>query len=120
MPKEIANKVHKWAKGQSGNPNGRPKGSRNKITLMKVALEGDLRERLRPQAHDVLQKAIDMALGGDTSMIKLLVDKMIPTSRSVDEEPAKEKVQIFIDRLPNERPAISGKVVLEGEFTDAQ
>jgi hypothetical protein len=78
---------------------------------MKVALEADLRTQLRKDAVRVLEKAVDLALGGDTSMIKLLVDKMIPTSRSVDEEPTKERVQIFIDRLRDERPVIEGRVV---------
>lgn len=115
---EVVKGNYKWAKGQSGNPAGRPKGTKNKITLMKIALEGDLRTRLNKDAHAVLQKAVEMALAGDTAMIKLLVDKMIPTSRSVDEEPTKERVQIFIDRLKDDRPVIAGKVISEGEFTD--
>jgi hypothetical protein len=103
--------AHQFKKGVSGNPGGRPKGSKNKITLMKIALEGDLRVRLNRSAHDVLEKCINLALEGDTSMIKLLVDKMIPTSKSVDDEPTKERVQININRLENERTTISGKRV---------
>lgn len=107
---------HRFIKGKSGNPAGRPKGSKNQITIMKIALEGNLRKKLEHDAQDILQKAIDMAKAGDGQMIKLLVDKMIPTSRSVDDEPTRERVQVFIDRLGSERPAIQGRVIEEGEF----
>lgn len=96
----------RFQKGKSGNPAGRPKGSKNKLTLMRLALETDLRTQLRHDASEILQKAIEMAKAGDQAMIKLLVDKMIPTVKSSEDEPTKEKVQIFIDRLP-ERGDIS-------------
>lgn len=111
----------KFQKGVSGNPLGRPKGSKNKITLMKIALEGDLRTRLAKDAHEILAKAIEMAKLGDPAMIKLLVDKMIPTSKSVDDEPTKERVQIFIDRLTkDERPVIQGRVIENDEVEDVR
>lgn len=102
----------RFKSGASGNPAGRPKGSKNKITLMKLALEGNLRKQLEHDAHDILRKAVEMAKAGDQAMIKLLVDKMLPTSRSVDDEPTKEKVQIFIDRLPER-----GDITVQGRKT---
>jgi Family of unknown function (DUF5681) len=108
----------KFVKGRSGNPNGRPKGSKNRVTLMKLALELDLRTRLNRDAQDILAKAVEMAKAGDTAMIKLLVDKMLPTSRSMDEEPAKEKVQIFIDRLPDRELKVEGRTITDGEYNE--
>jgi hypothetical protein len=111
---QVTKTPHKFQKGVSGNPAGRPKGSKNRITLMKIALEGDLRTRLGKSAHEILERAIEMAKAGDPAMIKLLVDKMIPTSRSVDEEPSKERVQIVINRLGKEElPAINGQILEE-------
>lgn len=115
----------KFQKGVSGNPNGRPKGSKNKITLMKLALEGELRAQLKPHMADILTQAIAKAMQGDPQMIKLLLDKTLPTTKAgEDEAPAKEKVQIFIDRLPdreNKRnPAtIEGRVVVDDEEDEA-
>jgi hypothetical protein len=41
---------------------------------------------------------------------------MIPTSRSVDEEPSKERVQIVINRLGKEElPAINGQILEEAK-----
>ena len=108
-PKQTA---ARFKKGQSGNPLGRPKGSKNKITIMKLALELNLRKQLENDAHEILRKAIELAKNGDQAMIKLLVDKMVPTSKAMEDEPTKEKVQIFIDRLPER-----GEVNISGRKT---
>jgi hypothetical protein len=110
-----------FQKGISGNPAGRPKGSKNKITLMKLALEGELRTQMKPHMAQILAVAIQKAKEGDQGMIKLLLDKTLPTTKASDDEaPAKEKVQIFIDRLPDrdgsKAPAtIEGRVVVDDE-----
>lgn len=63
-----------WKKGQSGNPRGRPKGSRNRATLLALAaMEGDL--------NDVVRVVIDAALSGDLTAARLIVDKLIPATR---------------------------------------
>src|SRR5690348_14368725 len=97
-------RTHLFQKGRSGNPNGRPKGSRNKITLMKLQLQGELQTQLGPEMATILGKAIDMAKAGDKDMIKLLIDKCLPTVKaSEDEGETKEKIQIFIGRLPERK-----------------
>ena len=56
--KTVKKQVGRFQKGRSGNPNGRPKGSRNVATLACEAL-------LDGQAEALTQKAIQMALAGD-------------------------------------------------------
>lgn len=106
--------THLFQPGKSGNPNGRPKGSRNKITVMKLALEGELREQLKYDMAAIMAIAINMAKNGDTSMIKLLIDKTVPTTKSVDDEPQKEKITIQIGRLPDGRDE---PTIINGEVT---
>ncbi len=60
-----------FQKGQSGNPDGRPKGSRNVTT---VALES----LLDGQATALTQKAIDLALSGDMAALRLCLDRILP------------------------------------------
>jgi hypothetical protein len=60
-----------FQKGQSGNPDGRPKGSRNATTL---ALEN----LLDGQATALTQKAIDLALAGDMAALRLCLDRILP------------------------------------------
>lgn len=93
---------HLWKKGQSGNPAGRPVGAKNKITLIKQALEGELRTQLAPAMAEVMAKAIEMAKEGNESMIKLLIDKTVPTTKADDTESTGEgKIQIMIGKLPD-------------------
>lgn len=60
-----------FKRGQSGNPAGRPKGSRNVTTVALEAL-------LDGQAAALTQKAIDLALGGDMAAIRLCLDRILP------------------------------------------
>lgn len=60
-----------FQKGQSGNPAGRPQGSRNKVTLaLDAMLEGE--------AAAVLRTLIDAAMDGDTQAAKALLDRVYP------------------------------------------
>src|SRR5258707_12658661 len=61
----------RWKKGQSGNPNGRAAGSRNRATLaLETLLDG--------QATALTQKAIDLALTGDMAALRLCLDRILP------------------------------------------
>ena len=62
-------------KGESGNPTGRPIGSRNKTTLALESL-------LNGQAQELTQKAIDLALEGDRYALRLVLERIIPPSKS--------------------------------------
>ncbi len=57
--------------GQSGNPSGRPKGSRNKATLAVQAL-------LEGEAEEITRKAIEMAKSGEMAAIKLVLERLLP------------------------------------------
>jgi len=61
----------RFQKGRSGNPNGRPKGSRNSATLAAEAL-------LDGEAEALTRKAIEMALGGDTVALRLCLERIYP------------------------------------------
>jgi Family of unknown function (DUF5681) len=64
----------RFQKGRSGNPNGRPKGSRNAATLaVEVLLDG--------QAEALTQKAIQMALEGDVVAMRLCLERIYPARK---------------------------------------
>ena len=60
--------------GESGNPLGRPIGVRDRRTA--------LRELLSPHAPELVQKAVDMALEGDTTALRMCLDRCIAPLRS--------------------------------------
>lgn len=57
--------------GQSGNPAGKVKGTRNATTLVLEAL-------LDGQANALTQKAIDLALTGDLTALRLCLERILP------------------------------------------
>ena len=60
--------------GQSGNPNGRPKGARNKTTIAVEAL-------LDNEAEALTRKVIDLALAGNMAAIRLCFERLLPPRR---------------------------------------
>lgn len=63
-----------WPKGVSGNPKGRPKGARHKYL---VAMEG----LLEGQAQGLTQKAVELALDGDTVALRLCLERLLPARK---------------------------------------
>ena len=55
----------------SGNPAGRPKGSRNKTTLAAQAL-------LDGEAEALTRKAIELAMSGDPVALRLCLERILP------------------------------------------
>ena len=65
-----------FTKGKSGNPAGRPKGVATKQTK--------LRAEIAEHLPGIIDKTVEMAKGGDTTAIKLLMDRVLPALRPVD------------------------------------
>jgi hypothetical protein len=63
-----------FAKGRSGNPKGRPKGLKNRKTLLaELLLEGE--------AERLARKAVDLALAGNEAALRLCLDRLIAPRR---------------------------------------
>lgn len=90
----------KFKPGKSGNPDGRPKGSKNKITLLKESMELVLREEAtEDKLRKVMSEALNLALQGDRSMIKLILELHMSKGTSKDDNRATEKVEINVHGL---------------------
>jgi hypothetical protein len=57
--------------GQSGNPAGRPKGARNRSTIAAESL-------LEGEAEALTRKAIQLALAGDVTALRLCIERLVP------------------------------------------
>ena len=96
--------------GQSGNPKGRPKGSRNKTTLaVKSLLDG--------QATALTQKAIDLALSGDLIALRICLDRILPVRKNRPIEFVLPEIETIAD-APKAMTAITAAVA-RGEITAA-
>lgn len=60
-----------FEKGQSGNPAGRPKGSRSKATLaLEAIFDGE--------GEAITRKAIELALEGEPQVLRMCLDRLVP------------------------------------------
>jgi len=64
-----------FRKGRSGKPAGRPPGSRNRATIAAEAL-------LEGEAQALTRKAIELALAGDTTALRLCLERIVPLRKS--------------------------------------
>nr|WP_241017140.1 DUF5681 domain-containing protein [Paraburkholderia sp. Ac-20342] len=69
-----------FKKGQSGNPAGRPKTRGDRRTDRR----DDFRALFAARAPELVNKVLDLALAGDPAMLRLCVDKIVPSLRPTD------------------------------------
>ena len=100
-----------FPKGQSGNPSGRPPGSRNQATLLAEQLIDDAAEQLT-------RKIIERANQGDSQALRWCLDRVLPMrrDRTVDLElaPAQNSEEL----MANLRSILAA--VGEGRITPAE
>lgn len=106
--KTVPKQLKPFRPGQSGNPNGRPKGSRNATTLaVELLLDG--------QAKALTQKAIDLALSGDLIALRICLDRILPPRKNRPIEFVMPPIETIAD-APRAIGAITSAVA-RGEIT---
>jgi hypothetical protein len=89
-----------FVKGSSGNPAGRPLGSKNRIALLKREMEEAIRENLDV---GVLKKIVSSmaaeAINGNVSAAKLILDKVMSNAK-VEDDAGEDRPEIVI-RIEN-------------------
>jgi Family of unknown function (DUF5681) len=68
------NKPWQFQPGRSGNPKGRPKGCRHRATVAAEAL-------LNGEAEGLTRKAIELALAGDATALRLCLERILPARK---------------------------------------
>src|ERR1700726_2110371 len=64
----------RFAPGISGNPRGRRPGTRNRATAVAAQL-------LEGEAPRLIRRCIELALAGDTTALRLCLDRILPPVR---------------------------------------
>jgi Family of unknown function (DUF5681) len=75
MPENtVANLEHRFQKGQSGNPAGKPKGARHKTTILAERLMQD-------DVEKIVNAVLTAARNGDMMAAKIILDRIAPVRR---------------------------------------
>lgn len=107
--------------GKSGNPKGRPKGTKNRITELKQEMELVLREGINP---DVLKKILasmaNEAISGNVQAAKLILDRFITNASSAEDDgEANPTLVIEIKNLtPQAIEEVVGETIIQEEIPD--
>jgi hypothetical protein len=80
-----------FQKGESGNPAGRPRGARNRATVLMENLFAD-------DAEAIGRKAIELAKAGEIAALRMCLDRLVPARK---DEP------VVFELPPLDKPADS-------------
>jgi hypothetical protein len=88
-----------FQRGQSGNPAGRPAGSRHKVSLL-------VEQLIENEAEALTQAALTLAKAGDGALLKALLDRLAP---------ARKERPVVVDlpplTTPSDAPAIAAALL---------
>jgi len=97
-----------YVEGTSGNPKGRPKGSKNRITLLKMQTEEAWRDRNTGRLDTVLDMILQDALDGDKAARKMIFDAVISKANVQEDKSAGQKQQITVHRMEVVKNEVKG------------
>lgn len=88
----------RFVKGSKGGP-GRPKGSKNRITLLKQHMEEGFRDASQAKVAAILNKILDEALDGNMAAMKMVWDAHISKATHQEDKTAGTKQAITVHRM---------------------
>jgi len=100
-----------FAKGNSINPAGRPKGSLNKSTMAALAI-------MEADAETISRKAVELALGGDLTAIRIVLDRLVAPRRDRPVEIALPKIVAASDLVAAASAIV--EAITEGAVTPSE
>ena len=117
--------THLFKPGQSGNPSGRPKGSKNKLTLLREAVLESAEEIVLSNFERIVQATVKLAEEGDPTALKIVWDRIIPSKRAIeDKKEGSDKLNITINVEAMSVKEVGGEPittrVVEGEYTEVK
>jgi hypothetical protein len=100
----VRNGDGQWIEGASGNPKGRPKGSKNRITVLKMQTEEAWRDRNAERLDILLDMILQDALDGDRGARKMIFDAVISKANVQEDKAAGQKQTITVHRMNVTQP----------------
>jgi len=92
----------RFPKGQSGNPKGKPKGTRNRTTIIAQDL-------LEGEAEALVRKVVQLALEGDLTCLRICIERLVPPKKDAPIEIDIPEVSSIAD-IPKLFSALTAKI----------
>ena len=91
------------------NPHGRPKGSVGKFTQLS-------RELMSERGPEIVEKVIQLAMEGDTTCLKMCLDRILPPKRDVEiKHEGGQSINIVVEQIGTQAQAaiadVGGQVI---------
>ncbi len=117
--KLVRNHKGQFVRGHSGNAEGRPKGSKNVITLQKLVVEEAFRDAESPDIQKVLALIVKQALDGDKPSQRLVWDAAVSKQTLAEDKAVGNRQTIQVKTMNVNREDIQGEydIVNEEEET---
>jgi hypothetical protein len=106
--KQRGNNLMIFKPGQSGNPHGRPRGARNRATMVAETL-------LDSEANALTRKAIDLAKQGDTAALRLCIERILPARKDRPVSFEMPRIETVADSVT--AAAAIASAVVDGKLT---
>ena len=101
------------------NKGGRPKGSLNKTTIFKEVMRNGFEDKLLSDGMKVIDAVVAKAVEGDMTAAKLLLDRILPTSKAIDLDALEKSkglsISINVGSLEQQLEPIEAEVIEVGE-----
>jgi hypothetical protein len=93
----------RFAPGTSGNPAGKPKGTRNRTSLL-------FQNRIDARGTEIVDTIIRQALAGDAMLLKALLAILVPARR--------ERVSLNLESIKSLEDAVKASAQIVGGLSD--
>jgi len=114
--KELMPNKGQFPPGQSGNKLGRPKGSKNKSTVLREAMQSRADRLLSAHVPKVLRVVIEAAIRGDMSAAKMILDRAVPVHKATEgDSTGNNIVKITIQNLTSPHEEDHSGITINGE-----
>jgi hypothetical protein len=108
-----------WKKGISANPAGKPKGTKNKLTIYREAVLMKQEKKMLQEFPEIIGVLMQKAKDGDMTAMKLYLERVMAAKRVAEENEEKGGQTINIVIQGAKASKVMGKTI-EAEFEDLQ
>ena len=117
---ERAEKRRKQLQVNVAGKQGRPKGSKNKLTLLREAVLEKAEHMVLSDWEEVVQTTLTLAKAGDTSCLKILWDRVIPSKRAIDPDSGDKTPQVTINISGMQIKSVMDEPIEDADYEEVE